>query len=256
MDDPMPFYSNIYSGQTYTQGQGIISLRFDDGVAKDFSQTYPLLTARSLVAGFSVIRNNLNGTGNLTLAQCLTMQTAGMEIQCHSRTHAADPASFALFKDESLKAASEMWLIGLKAVSFVQPGTWVADYNINDPGNTDATLDAFLRSRFAAYEAYGQVFDAGTTDTDHRCNLPRSTKYAVNHCTGDSLTEAQLEALVGLCETGGQGTEILFHSNNIGQASYITLADFTTFLTFLQTEVTAGRIKVMTPTQQLFAAAA
>lgn len=252
----MPFYSNIYAGQTYAAGQGIISLRFDDGVAKDFSQTYPLLTARSLVAGFSAVRNNLNGTGYLTLAQCLTMQTAGMEIMCHSRTHGADPASLAAFHDETLKASSEMWLIGLKVVSFVQPGTWEAGYNINDPGNTDAAADAFLRSRFAAYEAYGQVFDAGTADTDHRYDLPLSTHYAINHCTGDALTEAQLETLVGLCETGGQGTEILFHSNNIGGGGYISLADLTTFLTFLQTEQTAGRIKVMTPTQQLFATAA
>lgn len=251
IDTSIPFYSNVFTGQTYTSGQGVVSLRFDDGVTSEYSTFYPLLTDRSLTAGFAVVRNFINAASRLTLAEILTMQAAGMEIMCHSRTH-VHPASLAAFKDESLKAASEMWMMGINAVNWVQPGWGAGDYYINDPSGENAAVDAFLRSFFVAYEAYGTPMDEGS----NRYNLPRSTTYAVRHITGDTMSLVNLQAVIDACIAGGQGTEILFHATNIDAVDKITLEDFTSFLNYLQTKVGLGTLKVITPTQQLFATVA
>lgn len=244
--------NNTYIGSTYTTGQGIVSLRFDDGVALDYSYTRAELNERSLCGGFAVIRGYIGVAEKLTLAQALEMQTEGHEIMAHSRSHGDDPTDFATFIDQTATAAYEMRLMGFNIDSFVQPGTWDNEYHLNDPGGADADADAFLKRHFIAYEAYSDAFDDG-----NRYNLPRSERYGVSHITGDELSLVTLQGVVDSCITNGQGAEILFHSNNIDTGGdNISAADFETFLDYLQTKVGLGTLTVLTPTQQLFATVA
>ena len=54
----MPYYD----GESYTAGQGVISLRFDDWVSGDVSYFVPELDTRGLVAGFAIPSARM-GTG-------------------------------------------------------------------------------------------------------------------------------------------------------------------------------------------------
>ena len=53
--------------------------------------------------------------------------------------------------------------------------------------------------------------------------------------------------------TSGYGGELLFHSTMFDRDGYLTKANFENFLDYVATKVTAGDLKVMTPTQQLYA---
>jgi hypothetical protein len=247
----VPNLLRYWSGSTYAAGQGVLSLRFDDGTTGDFATTYPLLVARNLVAGWAMYRTAINAAGHVTLAQLLTMQAAGHEIMCHSYTHGVDPASFAEFVTETLDASAEMRLLGLNEWSFVQPGSWVGSiYHIDNVNHFGLDPDVFLRICFDAYEAYAQPFDDIGGGSYF---LPRSGRYGVQHITGDALTLLNLQALLADCIADGQGLETLFHSANIGGGGFISLADFTTFLDDVETAVITGDLVVLTPTQQLFA---
>lgn len=247
---PIPGYYNAFSGQTYRAGQGIVSLEFDDGVTGDYATIYPLLAARGLTAAFAVMNSFIGQSGYLTLAQILAMQAAGHEFICHTDTHGTDPVSYEAFKYETLAAAATMWKNGIHATSFAQPGSWSAAYYIDDPAGADVVADSFLRRFFASYMAY----DASQyAPGNYWFNLPRTQRNAVPHTAGYALTLAELEALVDACAASGKGCHLLYHTNNLGTAGNISLADLTTFLTYLQTKVSAGLITVMTPTQQLFA---
>lgn len=248
MTSPIPFYQNIYKGETFTAGQGVISIRFDCDITADFTALHDLLDARNLFVGWSYIRTRINNAGHLTLAQLLAYQAEGHEIMCHSRTH-THPATWAAFKDETVKAASEMWLIGLKAVTWVQPGWGQGTYWIDDPEGTDSVANNFLMSYFNSYTAYGPG-DIGVL-----YNMPFTHANAITHSTGDTESLATIEGVVNNCIANGRGVEYLFHPSNIDAVDNISLDDFTAFLDYLVTKIGTGDIKVMTPTQQIFATA-
>jgi len=240
--------SGAYTSSRYPTGNGVLSLRFDDGVPRDYSFTYPLLTARSLVAGFAVILDRIN-PNYLTLEQLKTMQTAGMEIMCHSYSHSSDPTGLSEFTIETALAVEEMRMLGLNIDSWVQPGTWTGDYYTMMQSSTTffgTPEDNIMRNYFKAWEGY-------RSNIDRVLPVTGDNRYGVQHYTGDGMSLVDLKALVDWCITNHKGREILFHSNNIGAAGNISEADFTSFLDYVQTKVTAGTLTVLTPTQQLFA---
>lgn len=241
--------SGTYTSSRYPTGNGVLSLRFDDGVTRDYSFTYPQLTARSLVAGFAVIRDWINTAKSLTLAQLQIMQTAGMEIMCHSYSHRSDPTGLSEFTIETAIAVKEMRMMGLNIDSWVQPGTWTGDYfTMMHSGTTffGTPEDNIMRNYFKAWEGY-------RSNTDRVLPITGDNRYGAQHYTGDGMSLVALKVLVDSCITNQKGLEILFHSNNIGAVGKISEADFTSFLDYVQTKVTAGTLTVLTPTQQLFA---
>jgi hypothetical protein len=250
-------YNNIppsaWTTATYLTGRGVLSLRFDDGPEKDYAITYQELISRGLVGGFAIIRNKINMAEHTTLAQIKTMQDNGMEIMCHSRTHVADPAAFAIFKDEAIVAGHEMRALKLDIASFVQPGTWVKAYPSGyDLGDKvyGSPADLALRANYWGYEAYANNFNF-----DNMYIMPRmsSRRYAANHLTGDQWSVADFKSRIDAAIAKGMGVEILFHAARFGMEDYITEADFQTFLDYAATKVSAGDLEVLTPTQQMYA---
>lgn len=238
-----------YAGSTYPAGNGVLSIRFDDGHWDDFATIFPLLTARGLTAGFAVPRTSIGGAGKPNTAQFLTMQTAGMEIMCHSWMHGADPTTWAEFDYETTAAGDEMRLLGFNIDSWVQPGTWIGAFAIG-PAAIGGPLDYHLRASYPSYMAYAIPFDAG----GNRYNLPYSTPYGMQPCAGDTQTLAQLNTLLANLIAEGRGATPLFHAANIGSGGgHISWADFTTWLDNVQIAVAGGNLTVLTPTQAMFA---
>ena len=248
-DYPIPTWPNWYAGATYPKGNGVISIRFDDGRIQDYNLVYPLLAARGITAGFAIIRTGMTaGDVNfMTLAQVLELQAAGMEMMCHSLTHTADPPTLELFINETARACLEEQMIGLNISSFVQPGTWLGACDFTSPKQYGTPDEVVLRQYFKCYEAYLVPFDL-----DRLYKLPRTNRWGVNHLE----SEATLSELTGMIDdaiNNHMGCEVMFHSESIGTTTGISVAHFTTFLDYIQTKVKAGTLTVLTPTQQLFA---
>ena len=245
-----------FTTATYPYGNGVISLRFDDGNEDDHYFIYPLLVARNLKAGFSVIRNRINVAGSTSLTQILEMQSNGMEILCHSFSHGADPGNYDNFYHETAQAVSEMRTCGIKIDSFSEPGNWNPGYYWNLMLNTgqwgtssfwETPGDELLNKCFFGWTGFIQNPDR---------NLPITGQFreGANHYTGDGMSLVDLEASVDWCIQNHKGREFGFHSGSyIGQPGYITKADFTSFLDYIQSKILAGTLTVLTPTQSLYA---
>jgi peptidoglycan/xylan/chitin deacetylase (PgdA/CDA1 family) len=252
---PLPYtppdYSSYYANEHYTAGQGIVSLRFDDTDYRNYTIIYPLLATRSLVAGFSIVRSMIGYTNNMTLAQLLEMQTAGMEIMCHSMTHAFAP-DWVTFIEETEAALMEMRLLGLNTCTFITPGSWTAvipDYVIDDVSDYGNSVDTFLRRWFKYYTA--SVDNPGAFSR----TLPRPSNltWGAGYNSLGSLSLATWQNYVDLCATHGYGMDVLMHVQHLDEVDYISTADFEAALDYLAAAVTAGTIVVKTPTAQLFA---
>jgi hypothetical protein len=173
-----------------------------------------------------------------------------MEIMCHSYSHNPDPQDWREFVKETRVAGDEMKALGLQVYTWVTPGTWWGNYfSINSMDQFGQLPDLILRQSFSAYEANAVPFDAGFG----RYLLPRAAQFGVKYVTGDFLSLESLLELTDLVIDEGSGTEILFHSKNIGKLGYLSEEDFEKYLDTLQAKAGAGVLTVLTPTQQLFA---
>jgi hypothetical protein len=237
-----------FTNATAPSGKCVLSLRFDDNNANDYSFVYPLLHTRGLVGGFAIVRNGISYGGNDTLANIKAMQANGMEIMAHSYTHSSDPRIYKTFENETALAVEEMRLIGLNVDSFVQPGTWTGTYYplINSTSFFRTPESALIRIYYNAFEGYiwGPIRNLPITG---------NYRYGANHETCDQMSLADIEKIVDSCIKNHKGLEILFHSDSIGQPKHISKEDFTLFLDYIQKKVNTSQLIVLTPTQQLFA---
>lgn len=82
-------FSSYWKKQEFNRGK--LVLTFDDALAEVYSYGLPVLVEKGVHATFFV--NNLDAlTGHhVTWAQLLEMHQAGMDIQCHTNSHPANP---------------------------------------------------------------------------------------------------------------------------------------------------------------------
>ena len=68
-------------------GEPFYSLTFDDGLASDYTEAFPVLAELGLRATFFVVPMFVGTTGYVTWGQLREMVAAGMEVGSHSLTH-------------------------------------------------------------------------------------------------------------------------------------------------------------------------
>ena len=239
---------NFYSA-TYPAGKGVIAIRFDDSPLSDYTVVYPALQARGLVAGFAIIREVVDIYGTrISLANLLEMQAAGMELMCH--TGGVDPADYAAFANATAENAENLRVLGLKADTFVQPGTWTGTgnhYNITSDDFYGTPEDLLLRDYFATYMAYSH--NAGSSGAI----LPITSATRFGSSYYGSLVLADIESTIDALCASHKGMVIVFHSAKFDQADGATTADFLAALDYIKAKIDAGLLVNMTPTQLLFA---
>jgi hypothetical protein len=177
------------------------------------------------------------------------MQAAGMEIMCHSENHADNPADTIAFIAETVGAKRNLCAKGLSIYSFVQPGTWTGannHYNLTTTDFYTSPEHAILRRNFSSYEAYIETLDA----VYHTRSLPITVPYGLNHLTGDQTSLATMKIEATYAFQNSRGITFLFHPQYIGQATYISLADFRAFLDFTKAAQDAHILSVVWPSQQ------
>jgi hypothetical protein len=252
--DPDYLPTTRWTTATYQPDRGTISMRFDDSTDDDYDFTYPALESRGLVGGFAVIEYYIDASGRLTLDQILEMQASGNEMMCHSRTHHADPASFAMFRDEAVASGHEMMRLGLDIASFVQPGVWVVPgAYLLDETSLGSAPDLLLKKNYFIYEAYGNFFDHGLPSAG-LYNMPRSSssRYACNTISIDPWTLVAWNNFLDTI-TPNLASAVLFHSANFDLPGHTSKAVFLSMMDSLETRIAAGTMQCLTPTQEAYA---
>lgn len=238
-------YDSIYSGIGLDGCRAVIALRWDDGNAADYTTIFPLLTARSLVAGFAVVSGDIGTTGKTTAANLLAMQDRGMETLCHSATHGADPATLTAFRAETVSAAAAIRAAAaLHTQTFIQPGSWTGSVcNFTTPAHFNTVFGRVLQDEFATVEAYvGKAYRP----------IPTETRWGVT--IADMELGATAATVIAKIDAAVRSRTCLIgvgHGFHLGKPGYISVADLTTVLDYLQTK-NGVTLKVLTPTAAVF----
>lgn len=180
-----PYYENVFAGTNYRKG--IVSLRFDDGVAADYSYVFTQLKTYNLVAGFAVIADNLinpGGRDTVTFAQAQEMQFRGMEIMLHANTlHSSKPTSTTAFVNETQKA-----LTGVDATTGIDSGNGLRSTTISLLSGTNypstVSYNRLWCDAFVVPEAWYDGSDSSNVyafDTISKCDSGTISRYVKNN---------------------------------------------------------------------------
>jgi hypothetical protein len=244
--------SDKFTMGQYTQGNGVIGLRFNGGYVSDYEMVMKNLSSRYLTAGFAIPRSLINQKKRLTFKQMDEISQAGNEIMCMGKNETPDPVSISEFYEQTLIAQYEMGLLGYEVSSFIQPGTWTKSwpegYDIRDMDFWSSPEGVEIQKHFLAYE----------TNIEGKAQsmpLQAGAAFGASHLSGDALSGKELCVLVDELIADGEGVEIVFSSDGVGKPGRITKGDFISFLDYLQKNKDKGVLDVLTPTQLLYARA-
>ena len=108
--------------------RGIISITFDDGLACQYTNAFPLMQARNITGTFYVPTGNfttnstMSNFNKITPAQLLQMQNAGNEIGSHSVTHPDfTKLTEAQIRQECANSKATLQSYGLTVNNFAYP---------------------------------------------------------------------------------------------------------------------------------------
>jgi len=234
------YRKNAGQGASFKTYMPVVSLQFDDGVARDYTDAYASLQATGLKGSFAIVHDLIGQSGRLTLAQILEMQAAGHDIHCHTMSHGSDPTSFAAFQYETKDAKDAMEALGIHIRVFTQPGSWTGAYNIDEatPWVYGSDADNLLRANFSAYTGY---LYANT----HACPAPANFRWGgigVTHTTLSAYTAAVDDMIAN--RTGG------IFEMDLGTGSP-NASDLLALCQYIAGKVAAGQLLCVPTVQQM-----
>ena len=185
------------SQSAFANPDKIIVLRFDDGGQSQYDNAVPKLNALGFQGVFAVVTSLIGGSGEMTAAELLTLQSQGHEIASHSNTH----AHLNSLSSSALVSETNGASVGLGALGLKSPVTFVYPYG---EGYDNATVRS-------AIENAGCTRASQLLDSDGGWNLS----------TGDRLAIGAYEI-----DHYGNATDTYFH-NKANEASGNTIVAFT-----------------------------
>jgi peptidoglycan/xylan/chitin deacetylase (PgdA/CDA1 family) len=104
-------------------GQGLVTLWFDDAWESQFSLAYPLLSELSLVGALAVPSKMINFPNYMSWYQVKSLQYHGWEITSHTRSHSCNPDDYSesFVKDELEGSLRDLTSQGLFVDNYVTP---------------------------------------------------------------------------------------------------------------------------------------
>jgi peptidoglycan/xylan/chitin deacetylase (PgdA/CDA1 family) len=214
----------------------IVSLTFDDGSA-DQMAGLPALQSHGMVATYYLNSAKISGDANyMTWQNVSDLHNAGNEIAGHTAYHPD------LTQIDPTEAQRQ--------ICYDRDNLLARGYNVTDfayPfGAYSSSVESIVQS--CGYNS-GRTTDTFPS-TAPSGQIPPANPYQLDVGT-DTTTLAAMEAAVTNAEQAGGGwVPIVFHHIcNACDVNYITVADFTTFLDWLQNQETATNVAVKTVQQ-------
>ena len=228
----------------------IVTLGFDDGTVDQFDNAFPLLDERGLHATFFVntgpiLAGDLTHT---TFAELHTMANAGQEIAGHTIDHAnIQPLSVADAENEVCTDRNTLIDQGFQPESFAYPfGSWNATSQavVHYCGYNSARTVAGVKKK-------GPFGDTVPPGDAYATLTPPNPKKA----TKLSTLEGYVQAAEADTTQSTDWVQYVFHrvcdKSTGGHCGAYTISPtkLRDFLDFLQAEIAAGRVEVMTTEQ-------
>ena len=224
-------------------GPAVVTLGFDDQRVSQ-AAVGPLLAAQGFHGVFYVISQDINdaaGTNSesLNMTQLKSLEAAGNEIGGHTRTHQdLTTLNAAAQTTEACGGRTDLIADGFKApVSFAYPY-----------GSFNSSAETVVKS--CGFNNARSVSDGPDTLPPAVPMVTAAMPSVQVAGTDPAVTVAQMEGWVTGAESGNnKWVQVIWHDILAQRGSdeyYQTPTNFTAFLTWLKTEVTAGRVVVKT----------
>lgn len=247
--------------QNFTQQMGgrkkvttaTVAFRFDHGLANFNAIVRAMLESNNWKYSLALCSARWGFPENtgVTPEMVNTWVAAGLaEIWNHSKDHGSGDNSEASWKAAILDGLNELQTqipaAAGKIFGFAPPGSAGTDFGGFIDGTTlDQFLDtdgmrflAKLHAVIAGYLAIERVQDG-------------VVRHGMGHITIDNRDLAYVQGFVEDAKAGKTALQIMLHPSRLNTEGYMTTATLTSIYDYLRTEELAGRIKIVSPYEQL-----
>ena len=255
--------SNAVLIQNFTQKMGgrkrlttaSVAFRFDHGLTNFNTLVRPEMESRLFKYSLALCSGQWSRTENLgvTPEMVNAWVVAGLaEIWNHSKDHGSGDNSEASWKAAILDGLTELQTqipaAAGKIYGFAPPGSAGTDFG----GFIDGmTLEQFYNTDGGRFILAHHAVAAGYLATKRVQD--GMVRHGMGHITVDAYTLAQVQTHVEQAKTGKTALQIMLHPSKLDTEGSITTATFTSILSYIKSEETAGNIKVLSPYEQLLA---
>lgn len=234
-------------GKMGTGGKGVVALRFDDAHDDFVAKPLPVLVQKAFPFT-RVTTSEFIGADPVSPSAFPAMQSYciqhGGEVWVHGTDHldaVGDEAIYANLIGSLLDLRAAMPRLPVDC--FAPPGGSGISYDGHMPSATtenwvDTYAGLVLLEHFALASGY--------FENSYYRPLDGVLRDGQIHYSVDAYTLAQAKTLIDRARDWKVGIVMMWHSNNIGAAGYMSLADFTATMDYLAARRDAGDVMVLT----------
>jgi hypothetical protein len=233
---------------------GVISFRFDHGLANFDTKIRPLLEARNIPYSLALCSGQWSRSENVGVTAAMVngwVEGGLAEVWNHSKDHGSGDNSTAQWQAAIQDGLTELQaqIPAAQIDGWAPPGSSGTDFGGFTNGGTIPQLltegGRYILARHAITAGY-------LSGTVYRL-LDGNPRNALTHVTGDKQTQAQLEAYLNGAVSQRKGVQIMIHPSLVDSEGYITTAEIEGFLDAVVTARDAGQVAVMGPYDALLA---
>lgn len=228
------------------------AFRFDHGLANFDSKIRVELESRGFKYSLALCSDQWDRAENVGVTPSMVdnwVLAGYAEIWNHSDNHSSGDGT-----ETGWKSAILDGLAGLRSQipsaqidGFAIPGSVGTDFG----GLTDgSTLEQFYATRGGKFVLSHHAVSSGYIGSNTRWQdgMPRQ---GLGHYTLDALTLTDVQNLVASAQADRRAIQFMLHPSRLDTAGYMTTAEFVAILNYVQGEQNAGRLKVVSPYEQL-----
>lgn len=233
---------------------GVVSLRFDHGLANFNSKIRPVLERLKLPYSLALCSGQWARPENegVTATMVNNWVKGGLaEIWNHTKNHGAGDSSEVQWREAIDLGLSELrtQLPAAQIDGFAIPGSAGTDFG---GFTTGGTLEEFYNTAGGRHILSKHAVSSGYLNGAARV-LDGVIRQGQGHYTLDAATLAGIKSRVSAAMTANQGYSMMLHPSLVDTEGYVTTAVVTSILEYLAAERDAGRLTVLGPYDMLLA---
>lgn len=229
-----------------------VAFRFDHGLLNFDTKIRAELESRGFKYSLALCSGQWDRAENVGVTPAMVngwVAAGKAEIWNHSVNHSSGDGTEAGWKKAILDGLNDLrtQLPAAQIDGFAIPGSAGTNFG----GLTDAlTLEQFHATPGGKFVLSHHAVASGyvADDTRWQDGVPRQ---ALGHYTLDARTLADVQTLVASAQTDRRAIQFMLHPSRLDTAGYMTTAEFISILNYVQGEQNAGRLKVVSPYEQL-----
>lgn len=229
-----------------------VAFRFDHGLANFNTKARPEMDARAFKYSLALCSAQWDRTENVGVTPAMVnawVVAKQAEIWNHSKDHGSGDNSETAWKAALLDGLTELraQLPAAQIDGFAPPGSTGTNFGGFING---ATAEEFYNTDGGKFILSHHAVSAGYIGPSTRWQ-DGTPRQGLAHYTLDTYTLAQAQTIVQGAQAGKRAVQFMLHPSRLDTTDYMTTATFVSILDYVQGEVAAGRLAVVSPYEQL-----